>query len=342
MMAEKKPKKNKYPVLWIIAGVLAVTGLLIALLFVKGRMDMTSTGDVTVEAPKELQVAAENNGRVVHYEDRTYYLNENITNILCIGVDKHTLELQEQVGYGGQADSLFLAVLDSKNHTVSIIGLSRDSMTEVDVYDVEGNYVETVTEQLCLSYAYGDGMETSCENTVNSVSRMLYGIPIHGYVAIDMDCVSEINDLLGGVTIYPTEQDKKWFDFAMNKESVLLKGNEAELYIRFRDTDLLDSNNDRIRRQKTYLLAFIQKALAETKADLTMPVRLLQKVEGDVVTNLSVSDISYLASQVINCEISMDDLTVVQGEIREEEGHAALYPDEQALYELVLKTFYYQ
>ncbi len=341
-MEEKKKSKLKtvLMVLAIILIVLICLGLIVTALMLKGKMDMTSAKDVEVEAPKELQIATENNGKTVVYNGETYYLNEDITNILCIGVDKYGLEEQAQVGYGGQADSLFLAILDAKNQRAGIIGISRDSIVGVDIYDTEGNYVETKEQQLCLSYAYGDGRETSCENTVTSVSRLLYGIPVHGYVAIDMDAIGDINDLVGGVVLDPGE-DRKYFDFSRRDGNLVhLTANEAEVFVRFRDTDALESNNDRIRRQKTYLLAFANTVLNKTREDITTPVKLFQEISDDIVTSLSVSDISYLASQAINCEISMDNLTVIQGEIKSDGNYAAFYPDETALYELILETYY--
>lgn len=343
-MVEKKHKIKKIlMVILIIFMVMVSVALIAAALYLKGRQRMTSMKDVALEAPKELQVASENNGKIVSYKGETYYLNEDVTNILCIGVDRKALEEQELVGYGGQADSLFLAVLDGKTGKASIIGLSRDSMVDVDVYDINGGFVETKKQQLCLSYAYGDGLETSCENTVKSVTRLLYGVPVHGYVAIDMGAIGALNDLLGGVEINPAQEDRKYFDFTLNREGpIVVNGQEAEIFIRFRDTEELESNNDRIRRQKTYLLAFANTVLAKTKEDVTTPVKLYQEVIDDVVTDLSVSDISYLASKAVNCTLSMDNLTVVQGEVQKVGEYAGFYPDATMLYELILDTYYYQ
>lgn len=334
--------KKTLMILAIIILLLACLAMIAVGLMLKGRLDMTSSKEVEMKAPVNLQIASENNGKTVNYNGATYYLNEEITNILCIGVDKDSLEQQNQIGYGGQADSLFLAVLDAKNKKMSIIGISRDSMVGVDIYDTDGNYVETKEEQLCLSYAYGDGLNTSCENTVASVSRLLYGIPVHGYVAIDMDSIGAMTELVGGVTIDPGE-DRKYFDFSnVEGNLVHLNGREAEVFVRFRDTAALESNNDRIRRQKTFLLAFANQVLSKTKKDITTPVKLYQEVSDEVVTNLSISDISYLASKAIECDISLDNMTVIQGEIVSDGNYAAFYPDETALYELILETYYYQ
>ena len=121
-----------------------------------------------------------------------------------------------------------------------------------------------------------------------------------------------------------------------------ISGKEAQTFVQYRDIESLESNNERIRRQKTFLLAFANTVLAKTKEDLTTPVKLFQQISDEVVTSLSVSDISYLASKAVNCEISMDNLTVIQGEVELNGKYAAFYPDETALYELILDTYYYK
>jgi anionic cell wall polymer biosynthesis LytR-Cps2A-Psr (LCP) family protein len=123
---------------------------------------------------------------------------------------------------------------------------------------------------------------------------------------------------------------------------VLINGVEAEVFVRYRDIASLESNNERIRRQKTFLIAFANTVLQKTKADLSIPVKLFQEISDEIVTSLSVSDISYLASKAVNCTISMDNLTVIQGEVKSDGTYAAFYPDETALFELILKTFYYK
>ena len=45
------------------------------------------------------------------------------------------------------------------------------------------------------------GMELSCENTVDAVSNMLYGIRIEGYISLNMDSIKILNHLAGGVPV---------------------------------------------------------------------------------------------------------------------------------------------
>lgn len=63
----------------------------------------------------------------------------------------------------------------------------------------------TEKQQICLSYSYGDGKESSCENTVNSVQRLFYNIPINTYFSLDLDGISALNDSVGGVDVVSPE-----------------------------------------------------------------------------------------------------------------------------------------
>ena len=71
------------------------------------------------------------------------------TKIWCrsffLGVDKEAFEEGGTVGDGkaGQADALFLLVLDTKTGKSRLIAISRDTMTDVNVYSDLGNFIGT-------------------------------------------------------------------------------------------------------------------------------------------------------------------------------------------------------
>ena len=67
--------------------------------------------------------------------------------------------------------------------------INRDTITDVRSLDDDGSYLATTKTQIALAHANGDGMELSCENTVDAVSNMLYGIRIEGYISLNMDSI---------------------------------------------------------------------------------------------------------------------------------------------------------
>mgnify|MGYP001718301415 FL=1 len=95
---------------------------------------------------------------------------------------------------------------------------------------------------------------TSCQYMVDAVSNLFYGMPINGYVALNMNAVGMINDAVGGVTVTVpedmTQVDPSFAEGAM----VTLTGDQALKFTRYRDTEKDFSNNSRMERQKQYLV----------------------------------------------------------------------------------------
>ena len=59
-----------------------------------------------------------------------------------------------------------------------------------------------------------------------------------------------------------------------------------------------------------------------------------------MVTDIGVDEISYLASQAAGYHFSEESLRSLQGATVQGEIYEEFYPDEQALYELILEVFY--
>lgn len=301
----------------------------------------TEKVEVEVTAPEEVEAEVEEEGKYVVYNGKRYCYNENVINILCMGLDRSLNETSEEnIGANGQADVLVLAALDSETGRLSLINVSRETMVDVKKYNVNGQYLGTEEMQICLSYAYGDGKETSCLNTMDSVSRLMYGTPIHAYAAIDLDSISVLNDAVGGVTLTLMEDFSRWDSSMVKGATIKLNGRQAHKYVRSRDVYNLESNNLRMNRQKQYLMAFLQTALAATKEDINVPLTLYQTASDYMVTDIGTSEVTYLVSLVLKHGISATEMKTVPGEVTQGEVHAEFIPDDQGLYELMIDVFY--
>ena len=129
-------------------------------------------------------------------------------------------------------------------------------MASIRTYDIMGDYAGTNIAQISLSHTYGDGGESSCEDTVYAVSNLLFGIDVDNYISITTDVVPILNDLVGGVDA-PIEDDFSGVDDTLVMgRTVHLQGQHALVFIRAR-RDMVDddSNEARMRRQHTYLYA---------------------------------------------------------------------------------------
>lgn len=316
----------------ILALVLIFVGTIAVLLY-KGSHEMFMD-DYIITAPDNVSV--QNQGEYVVYNGQTYQFNKNITSILCMGIDKRTMEGTTVNGTGGQADVIILMAVDTSTGKISLINISRDTMTDVTSYSAGGTYVGTSTEQICLSYAYGDGKELSCENTVNSVKRLFYNIPIKSYLSLDLDGISAVNDSIGGVDVVSPETIGSFTE----GETYHLEGDLAETFVRTRNQETVDANNYRMQRQQTYVTAFMNKVIAQTKQDISTPLDLFNSASPYMCTNLNPSKVCYLAGIALTNNGMSFEMKNVPGDITMGEKYAEYYVNETEFYEMFLSVFY--
>lgn len=336
-------KKALIVSLSVLSVLLLLTAAAVATLIVMSRKGESqlkeNKTETVVTIPEETE--AEQKGEFIVYNGEKYCYNDNVINILCMGVDKSLQETSdENTGENGQADVLIMAVLDSETGKLTLINISRETMVDVNKYNVKGKFLGTENTQLCLAYAYGDGKEKSCTNTAESVSRLMYGMPVNAYAALDLDGISVLNDAVGGVSVEVLEDLTRSDPALKAGNTVTLKGGQAHTYVRSRNTEVLESNNMRMDRQKQYLNAFLQKVVSETKADFSVPLNLYKAASDYMITDISSSEVTYLASLVMKNGISGGDMLTVPGEVRDGGEYAEFIPDDMKLFEMILNVFY--
>jgi len=303
-----------------------------------------AANEIDPNASQEAEVSYELQEGQIRYNGKTYQYKENLMNILCLGVDSRDGIAKEKTpGKAGQADCVILAVLDDEAKTIQLINISRDSMVPVHVYATDGSYVEDRTEQLALQYAYGNGRDWSCQLMEEAVSHLFYGLPIHGYCALSMNSIADLNDTVGGVTVTVPEDlaamQPKLFTAG---EVKTLKGELAYHFVHDRDFQSTDvaSNNKRIARQKTYAVAFVNQLKQGMKEDMSLPVKLYQTAEKQMVTSISLDQAVYLCTEYMNCSFDTENIYTIDGEVTMGEKYAEFNVDDEALYQLILDVFY--
>lgn len=345
----KSGKRIRHFFLGLLAVILCLVIMLLCVVLVmreRGRKELYGAANrapVLGKVQEEETVDAD----AVFYKGQYYTYNEDMVTFLVMGIDRmETLpELEDVTDFtqGGQADALFLIVVNPHKEKVNIININRNTMGEVDVYDKDNHYVRTDLLQVCLQHGYGSGLTDSCERQVETISRLFYYLPIHGYVSMEMGAISKLNDSVGGVEVEILENIPMG-SRALRKAqgtTVTLLGKDAYWYVKYRDTDVFDSVSLRMARQKQYLKSFIKKAIDETKKNVTYPLNLLEQVSGYVVTDINASKITYMATSYIGYDFELDSIYSLKGEtIIGGGGFEEFYADEDALYDLVMELFY--
>lgn len=296
-----------------------------------------SLGDITetTEEPLELE-----EGQIL-VEGEIWEYNEDIMTFLCMGVDSRSgIGTEKTPGKAGQADAILMVVVNPRKEEINVIAINRDTMTEIEVYDTAGMYLEEENAQITLQYAYGDGREKSCQLMEQTISELFYGIPIHGYGALDMQSIAALNDAVGGVDVTVLEDMTKFkWDWTKGAQ-VHLSGQDALLYIQRRDVSYMGTNLGRVERQKQYLTAYVEQLKKKIKEDVTFPVTLLGQIQKHMVTSLTVQEITFLADTLLGYDFSMENIISIPGESRMGEKHEEFYVDDAALKQIVIEVFY--
>lgn len=277
----------------------------------------------------------------VKYKDKIYEYKEDILTFLVMGIDKNSDVKEVKEGTdGGQADALFLVVVDSTDKSIKIVGINRNSMTDIKIYDEKGEYVDTVKAQIAVQHGFGNGVEESCEYQKEAVEKLFYGLPIHGYAAVNMSAIPTINDAVGGVDVKVLEDLTKKDKSLVKDERVHLMGKSAFWYVQYRDTSVFASADSRLARQKQYLNSFIAAAKKAAKEDISVVLNLYQAVMPQMVTDVSLDEVAYLAPILLDYRFGTDNFYMMEGEMVMGEKFEEFYPDETALYEMILEVFY--
>lgn len=277
----------------------------------------------------------------VKHNGKIYAYNRDILTFLIMGIDKNSdvKEVAEGTN-GGQADALFLAVMNPHDESIRVIGINRNTMTDIDFYNEEGAYFNTVKAQIAVQHGFGNGVEKSCEYQRKAVQKLFYNLPIHGYAAINMSAIPTINDAVGGVDVTVLE-DLTWADAALKEgEEVHLVGRSAYLYVQKRDISQFTSADRRLERQKQYLNAFIRKAIQAARKDISVVLNLYEAVSGQMVTDITLDEIAYLTPIAAGYQFDSQNFYMLKGETIMGEKFEEFYVDENALYELILEIFY--
>ncbi|MCR1839781.1 LCP family protein [Murimonas intestini] len=280
---------------------------------------------------------------LIWYGGRAYRYNENLTTILIMGIDQRSevIEKREGIsGESGQADTIFLLVLNHEKEKMKIIGISRDTMTDIKTFDYKGNYLGESINHLGLAYAFGDGKEKSCQYMVDAVSNLFYGIPVNAYVALNMEAVIGINDAVGGVTVTVPEDLSKADKELKKGVTVTLMGRQALTFMKWRDTGIDYSNNLRMARQKLYIISFLKQALKAVKDDMALPLTLYQNLTDEMVTDITPDEAVYLSTQILSMSLDESGIMMLKGDSARGSVYDEVYVDDKALYELILNIFY--
>ena len=324
---KKTSKKKK--ILIIISIVLIFCIALVSSFFIMVKLGEIRLKNNLVSAEKLEEDGSQDDFDVVYHDGKKYKYNENLINLLLIGVDQDDNESKE---FQGQADALYLVSVDKKADKVKIIGVSRNTMCDFGMIGIDGEAYSTERGQICLAYAYGNDDVQSSENCVNAVSNLLYGIPINGYYTIHLDAIKTLVDAVGGVSVTVTENDADTKYYGSKGKSITLDGEAAYSYVQARG----NSNGPRVERHKKFISGFVNSAKRAVVKDLTLPFKLAEEMKKYSTTNMDLTSAVYLATEALNWNL---EFLNIKGEYGLEDGLETFTVDETELKNMIIGNF---
>lgn len=332
----------------IVAVVILLAGVLTSLMYsilITGAKNMDSDSKKLVSGSNSDSESVET---AVVYNRNTYAYKKGLINILVLGIDgEGNLYDGHTAGNMGQSDAIYLLSIDTINKKISVIGIPRDTMTSVRFFDQDGSLTTVNTAQIAVQYAFGSDIDDSLNLTANAVSKLLYNVSIDRVMALSINSIGIINDAIGGVDVtiendFTDESGEILEESFIKGNTVHLEGDSARIFIQERDCNIAGSAMDRLSRQEQYFEKFIPKAKKAVKRNVFLGIDICNKLDkkGMMYTDMSMSEIAYVISEVLKYDFSFDEIKTIPGKIKYGKQYEEYHVDFEKLRQMVMDAFY--
>jgi LCP family protein required for cell wall assembly len=220
--------------------------------------------------------------------------DKNIINIMLVGFDKD--EKRSKTSELFRTDTNIVVTINLEEQTVDMISIPRDSFVPIAH---RGGGKDKFNSAFGYGYRYGDGEdkeEDGFKYLMDTASELLGDIPLHYYVAVDMDVVVEVVDAIGGVEMeVPIDLYRRHgrdrSKIIVDKGFQRLDGHDLLYYARYRHFPRGDI--DRVENQQKILMATFD-SLKKSNMFSSLP-KIYQSVQKNLITNLNLNQIAALA-----------------------------------------------
>lgn len=277
--------------------------------------------------------------KTIERNGKEYFPRQDITVFMVMGIDQNgKVKSSGSYNNSGEADMISLVVFDETNKSYKVVLLNRDTMMDIQVLGVGGKIVSTTKAQVALSHTYGSGLEDSCENTVDAVSKFFYGLNIDYYAAMNMDAISIITDAVDGVEVTVTDDFSK-IDSSIPMGKTVLDGDQAINFIQARKDVSDQLNISRMERHKSFMDGFINAFSKKiNKGSSTFIADTYSDVDDYMVTDCSVTTMNSLMN---HCgKYKFEGVISPKGENVLSNEYVEYHIDEKALDDFILDNFY--
>lgn len=220
---------------------------------------------------------------------------ENVLNILLIGTDEHTKEFN----VNARSDAMILVSIDRVKNTVKLVSLERGVAAPILEGEHEGKY-----DWLTHIFRYG-----GADLLTRTVEHM-FKIDVDHYVRVNFNSVVQVVDTIGGIEMDLTESEAwgmSYWGREFNKGLQVLDGDAALRFARLRK---IDSDWQRVGRQRKVILAVVDKLKGSSLLDLNNLADAVLPLIQTNLTKLEIAELVLYAPNFLSAEF--DQMTMPQ------------------------------
>lgn len=249
--------------------------------------------------------------------------HSKIQNFALFGLDKV-----------GSSDSVMIFSFDRIHHKLKLISIPRDSYVILPAW---GSYVK-------LAYPYLWGGAEWAVGTINHN----YSMNIMEYIAVDMEQLADIIDLVGGVNVHLDYAELRYLSRfpGLTYGENLLSGEVAVLYSRIRESSATDNEKNRTGRQREVLMSIMNQLDKLSWSDYPEFIRTCL---GMCTTSFDNEQLMELCAEVVQNNYTieqhalLDHLDYWGGKLGQEQYFYVVYDLNRAsdrLYRLIYEDLY--
>ncbi|MBQ7566874.1 MAG: LCP family protein [Oscillospiraceae bacterium] len=257
--------------------------------------------------------------KIVREVDENLEYKDSFYNILLAGTDYE----------GIRTDTIMIARINTKDHTVALMSIPRDSLVQIG----------SRRDRINTVYAtYGMG-QAGMEALMLEVEDVLGFMP-SGYALINLNAFVEMVDTVGGVyfdvpqrMLYSDPTQDLYIDLYPGYQ--LLDGEHAMQLVRYRSYAAADI-------QRTHVQQDFMKELAKqclSGGNLTKISEYCEILQRNVTTNFTTGNLLYFAQELMKCDLDAAESYTLPGDPVMVNGASCYRLREAEVKEIVDKSF---
>ena len=310
----KKKKKKKLPAWKVLVTVFIIILSMSVVTVALGNMfGVLSLKDLLIKGGAAFEPKPEEHGGVIDPDTGMPVLSgerkAKVFNFLVVGLNDDT---------GNNTDTIMLAQFNVGARAVNIVQIPRDTYIHADYNFSKINSVFAANYNRA---DYGTSKEDRRKKGITAFTEFVetaYACKIDYYVLVDLNAFQSFIDDIGGLKVnvpckmdYEDPEQNLYIHLKAGEQ--VLSGYDAMCLVRNRHT-YVDADYGRMNVQKIFMSALL-KQVKENLTDLSTLQGIVKVAFNNVLTNLTLDNCIYFATQMLDVDMSGMSMVTMPNEI---------------------------